>query len=256
MTKFNYYGSYSLFLRETKRFLKVYHQSIIAPIVNALIFLSIFTLAVGNSREQIHNVPYKDFAGYGLIIMVIIQNSFANTSSSLIMSKLLGYINDILMPPLDGEEIVLAYTLSATLRGLIIGGILTIILFFLIEFRIHNFFLLVYFVLMACSLLANLGTLSSQITENFDQNSTISSYIIVPLSFLSGTFYSIHDLPNWMKYVNLGNPFFYIIDGFRYSLIGESDGNIMFGMIYIFFLNFIVTLLVIKIFNSGWRIKS
>lgn len=255
MSRFNYFGTYILFVREVRRFLKVYHQTLIAPVVSALIFLSIFTLALGKTGREIHNIPYIDFAGYGLIIMTIIQNTFSNTSSSLIMSKVIGYVNDILMTPFDGEEIVVAYTLGATIRGLMVGAILAFVLSFIIEFRLHNIFLLIFYTLSACIFLANLGTLSALITENFDQNSAISSYIITPLSFLSGTFYSIENLPYWFKIINLINPFFYVIDGFRYSLIGESDGNIMFGMIYLTLINFIVISMTVRIFNSGWRLK-
>lgn len=244
-----------LSVREIRRFLKVYHQTLIAPSVSALIFLSIFTLALGGEDRRIHGIPYKDFAGYGLIIMTIIQNAFANTSSSLIMAKVIGYINDILMPPFDGEELVLAYTIGAIVRGLLVGIILTFALSFIIELRLYSIFHVCFYTLIACTLLANLGTLSALITNNFDQNSAISNYIIMPLSFLSGTFYSVHQLPSWIKTINLLNPFFYIIDGFRYSIIGVSDGSVYFGMFYLMSLNIIVIILAVKLINSGWKLK-
>jgi len=255
MKNFNIYGTYMLTAREVRRFLKVYHQTLIAPVVSALIFLSIFTLALGQTQRVIHNVPYLDFAGYGLIIMTIIQNSFSNTSSSLIMSKVIGYINDILMTPFTGKELVLAYTTGAMIRGIMVGILLTIVLSFIIELRIYSFIYLLFFVLVACIFLANLGTLSALITDNFDQNSAITSYVITPLSFLSGTFYSINDLPSWLKMVNLLNPFFYIIDGFRYSLIGECDGNILFGIPYLIILNIVIITITIRIFDTGWKLK-
>ncbi len=255
MSEFNWYGTYTLSIREIRRFLKVYHQTIIAPVISALIFLSIFSLALGSSEKMIHNIPYQDFAGYGLIIMTIIQNSFANTSSSLIMAKVIGYINDILMPPFEGKELIVAYNIGSICRGLLVGLLLTCILSFIIKLRLHDISLTIYYVLTATILLGNLGLLSSVITDNFDQNSAITSYIITPLSFLSGTFYSIHDLPSWIKLINLVNPFFYIIDGFRFSLIGYSDGNIMFGIFYLLSLNIILTFLIIKIIDSGWKLK-
>lgn len=256
MSGFNWYGTYILSIREIRRFLKVYHQTIIAPVISALIFLSIFSLALSDTNKMIYNIPYKDFAGYGLIIMTIIQNSFANSSSSLIMAKVIGYINDILMPPFEGKELVLAYNIGSISRGILVGLLLSFVLSFIIEFRLHNLALAIYYVLSAAILLGNLGLLSSLITDNFDQNSAISSYLITPLSFLSGTFYSIHQLPTWLKFINLVNPFFYIIDGFRFSLIGHSDGNIMIGVFYLLTLNILTIMLVIKIINSGWKLKA
>ena len=138
-SNFNYYGTFMLIKREIRRFLKVYHQTLIAPVVSALIFLSIFTLALGQTDRKIHDIPYKDFAGYGLIIMTIIQNSFANSSSSLIMARVLGYINDVLMTPFDGEELVTAYTIGSITRGVSVGLLLSFSLYFIIEFRIHTF---------------------------------------------------------------------------------------------------------------------
>lgn len=255
MKEFNYFGTYMLLKREVKRFLKVYHQTLISPVVSALIFLSIFTLAISNKNSEIHNIPYLDFAGYGLIIMTIIQNSFANPSSSLIMAKVIGYINDILMPPLDGEEVITAYALGGAIRGILVGIILTIVLAFIIEFRLHSLPLLIFYILSACILLSLLGIISSFVSDNFEQHSAVSSYLITPLSFLSGTFYSIHSLPLILKKFNLINPFFYLIDGFRYSLIGESDGNIYFGCVYLLFIIFATAFLAIKIFNSGWKLK-
>jgi len=252
----NWYGTYTLFIREVRRFLKVYHQTLIAPVVSALIFLSIFTLAIGEKEHKIHGIPYIDFVGYGLIIMTIIQNAFANTSSSLIMAKVLGYINDILMTPLGGIEIVLSYTLGAIVRGITVGIILASVLWFIIDFRLNSFGLLVFYVLSSCILLANLGIISSIITNNFDQNSVITNYIITPLSFLSGTFFSIHQLPNWLKIINLANPFFYIIDGFRYSLTGFSDGSVPIGMMILIITNVAMIILNVIVINSGWKLKQ
>jgi ABC-2 type transport system permease protein len=252
---FNYYGTYTLFIREVKRFLKVYHQTIIAPVVTALIFLSIFLLALGNINKKVHGVPYNEFAGYGLIIMTIIQNSFANSSSSLIMARVLGYVNDILMTPFNGIELVTAYTLGSVARGIIVGIVLSFVLSFIIDFKCHNIFIVMAYVLIACVLMANLGTLSSLLTDNFDKNSAITSYIITPLSFLSGTFYSIHDLPTWAKMINYVNPFFYIIDGFRFGLTGVSDSSVYFGLTYLLLLDFIVIFMTIRIIDSGWKLK-
>ncbi|MDX1916649.1 MAG: ABC transporter permease [Rickettsiaceae bacterium] len=256
MNHFNSYGTYVLIIREVRRFLKVYNQTIIAPVVTALIFLSIFALAIGDSAKTIHGIPFIDFIGYGLIIMSIVQNSFANSSSSLIMARVLGYVTDILMTPFGGLELLCAYIAGSLVRSLVVASLLTILLSFVIELRLHSTFLLIYYVLIASIFMSVIGVLSALLTDNFDQNSAITSYIITPLSFLSGTFYSIESLPTWLKYINLVNPFFYIIDGFRYCLIGSSDGNIIFGELYLLLLTFIATTFAARLIDSGWKLKQ
>ncbi len=253
---FNYYGTYILITREVKRFLKVYNQTIIAPIITASMYLAMFALALGDLNKKIHGIDFIDFVGYGLIIMTIIQNSFANSSSSLIMARVLGYVNDILMTPFDGIELVCAYTIGSMIRGIIVGLILTIVLAFVIHIKVHNSLLLIFFVLIASSFMSVLGTLSALLTDSFDQNSAITSYIITPMSFLSGTFYSIDSLPGYLKWICAYNPFFYIIDGFRYSLTGVADGNIMTGVLYLSILTIFVTYITVKIIDSGWKLKA
>jgi ABC-2 type transport system permease protein len=254
--KLNFYGVYTLLIREIRRFLKVYHQTIIAPVISALIFLSIFLLALGDIKKTVNDIPYIEFAGYGLIIMTIIQNSFANSASTLIMARVLGYVNDILMTPFNGIELVISYTLGSLARGIIVGLTLSFFLSFLIDFRCYNIFIVISYVIIACVLMSNLGTLSALLTDNFDQNSAISSYIITPLSFLSGTFYSINELPTWAKSLNYINPFFYIIDGFRFGLTGAGDSTIAIGLPYLIILDIAIIILTIKIIDSGWKLKS
>lgn len=252
----NWYGAKTLYIREIKRFLKVYHQTLIAPVVSALIFLSVFVLALGNQATEIHGIKFINFMGYGLIIMTMMQSSFTNTSSSLIMSKVIGYINDILMPPFSGFEIVLAYTGGAITRGIIIGLIVGISLMPFVDFLPHSYILLIYYSFLTCFILGLLGIISAIFTNTFDKNSAISSYIITPLSFLSGTFYSIDKLPASIRALNDFNPFYYMIDGFRYSLTGYTHGSILYGTVILTILSILLFFTTVKLFDSGWRLKE
>jgi ABC-2 type transport system permease protein len=256
MEPINWYGTYSLTLREVKRFIRVYNQTLITPAISALIFLAVFALAVGAKRHEINGIKFINFMGYGLIIMSIVQNAFGNSSSSLIMSKIIGYISDILTPPLGSKEIIIAFTIGAVLRGLMVGIIVTISLIPFVEFTLYHPLLLAFYILASCTLLGKLGILSGMIANSFDQHSAITSYLITPLSFLSGTFYSVKDLPQILQQINFLNPFFYMIDGFRYCLTNKADGNIIVGICFLVISNIIIYLMLEKLIDKGWRIKN
>ncbi len=256
MEKINWFGAYTLTLREVKRFMRVYNQTLLTPVISALIFLAVFSLSIGPGREAINNIKFINFMGYGLIAMSIIQNAFANSSSSFIMSKMLGYINDILLPPLGSTEIILAFTLGSVVRGVIVGIAVTISLLPFVEFTLHHPILLVVYVLTSCNLLGQMGLLSGLFSNSFDQHSAITSYLITPLSFLSGTFYSVSALPLIFQKINLINPFFYMIDGFRYCLTNYADGNIYGGLVFLITGNFVMYAVLYHLLNKGWRIKS
>ena len=256
MEPINWYGTYSLTLREVKRFIRVYNQTLITPAISALIFLAVFALAVGAKRHEINGIKFINFIGYGLIIMSIVQNAFGNSSSSLIMSKIIGYISDILTPPLGSKEIIIAFTIGAVLRGLMVGIIVTISLIPFVEFNLYHPLLLAFYILASCTLLGKLGILSGMIANSFDQHSAITSYLITPLSFLSGTFYSVKDLPQILQQINFLNPFFYMIDGFRYCLTNKADGNVIVGICFLVISNIIIYLMLEKLIDKGWRIKN
>jgi len=256
MEAINWYGTYTLTLREVKRFLRVYNQTLITPAISSLIFLAVFVLAVGNRRQEIDGIKFINFMGYGLIIMSIVQNAFANSSSSFIMSKIIGYISDILTPPLGSKEIIFAFTIGAVLRGILVGIIVTLALTPFVEFTLYHPFLLIFYILASCTLLGKFGILSGLIANSFDQHSAVTNYIIMPLSFLSGTFYSVKDLPAILQQINILNPFFYMIDGFRYCLTNKADGNIMVGIIFLAVSNMIMYFVLEKLLDKGWRIKG
>ena len=252
----NWYGAYMLTIRETLRFLRVYHQTIIAPIVSAMIFLSIFYLSIGSHKPNINNIPFLDFMGYGIIMMSMIQNAFANSSSSLIMSKVLGYIIDLIMPPLRGIEIVIAYSIGSVIRAVMVGVGVTIAMIPFVNFHIYHPVLLVFFVLASCVFMAKLGIVAGLISNSFDQMAALTNYVIMPLSFLSGTFYSVKSLPWFLQYVNHVNPFFYIIDGFRYCFTDVSDSNITLGISMLTVSNIILFYITTYLINIGWRLKG
>lgn len=256
MEQINWQGTYTLTQREVRRFLRVYNQTILTPIVSSLIFLAVFVLAIGAHRPDIYGIKFINFMGYGLIIMSIIQQSFANSSSSFIMSKIIGYISDILTPPLGGTEIIIAFTVGATLRGILVGITVSIALSPFIDYTMHHPFLLAFYVIASCTLLGKLGILSGLIANSFDQHSAITSYLITPLSFLSGTFYSVQSLPAIFQQINMFNPFFYIVDGFRYCITDHADGSIIAGSSFLVIANITLYFVLTKLIDKGWRIKS
>ena len=254
--KINWYGAYTLTEREVRRFLRVYNQTILTPVVSALIFLAVFVLAIGSHKSDVAGIKFINFMGYGLIALSFTQNAFANSSSSFIMSKMLGYISDILTPPLGSTEIIIAFTVGAVVRGVLVAIAVAIALAPFIDYTLTHPLLLIFYVLASCTLLGKLGILCGLISNSFDQHSAITSYLITPLSFLSGTFYSVSALPVIFQKINLINPFFYIIDGFRYCITGHADGNILAGVLFLMISNGIMYFVLIKLIDKGWRIKT
>ena len=254
--KINWYGAYNLTRREIYRFIKVYNQSVISPAISALIFLVVFVLALADADKEIAGIKFVNFMGYGLIIMSIVQNSFANSASSFIMAKMMGYIIDVLIPPIGAVEVIFAFCVGAILRGLLVGFAVAIVLIPFVDFTFYHPYLLIFFVISSCALLGQLGIIVGMMSKSFDHFGAVTSYIVTPLSFLSGTFYSVESLPIFFKMINYFNPFFYMIDGFRYSLTNHADSNILFGMLLLIVSNIIIFFLLLNLLNSGWRIKN
>ena len=252
----NWFGCYSLLKKELYRFCKVYHQTIFSPVVNILLFLTVFSLSVGNHLTSIGHVSFNVFVASGLIMMAAMQNSFANSSSSFVMSKVMGHIVDYIIPPLNAWEIIIAFTIGAILRGLAVAIVSFITISLFIKLNIFNFYLLAFYLVFACSFLGMMGILCGLIANSFDQMSAVTSYLITPLTFLSGTFYSISSLPAFWQKVAHYNPFFQMIDGFRYSLTGFSDGNIAFGACYLVLINIILITTLYFLIKKGYGIKQ
>ena len=252
----SFYTCWTLFKKESWRFLKVYNQTLFAPIVNILLLLAIFSLAVGNKYSFNGNVSFAYFMSCGLIMMAAMQNAFANSSSSFVMGKVLGHIIDYLIPPISYKEILIAMMCGAILRGLLVGLLAYIGISFFVDLEIKFFSLMLFYLVASTCFLALLGILCGIFSESFDQMSAITSYIITPLTFLSGTFYSINNLPEFWYYVSKFNPFFYMIDGFRFAMSGYSDGLIEVGVTYVIAINVILYLVILKLLKVGYRIKN
>lgn len=255
-SRINWFGAFTLLNKEVRRFLKVYHQTLFSPVINIVLFLAVFSLSVGHQVNEINGIPFSIFMSAGLIMMAAMQNAFANSSSSFVMGKVMGHIIDYLIPPLGAFELLFAFTCGAILRGICVAivAFLTILIFVPLSF--YSIPHAIFYLLFACMFLGLLGVLCGVVSETFDHMSAMTSYIITPLTFLSGTFYSTNSLPEFWRNISHFNPFFYMIDGFRFSLTGKSDGDLLTGMIYIVSINLILGFVIYLMIKKGYRIKS
>ena len=252
----NWIGTWTLFKKEILRFLAVWIQTIFSPIITSLLFLLVLTLAIGNEREDVLGVPFIIFLAPGLIAMQVIQQAFSHSASSFMIKKIDGSIVDVLYAPLSAGEVTTAIILSAVTRSLIIAVISVIIFYFIINIQIQKIGFLIIFTLLSSLILGAVGMIAGLWAEKFDHMATVTNFIIVPLSFLSGTFYTIDKLPYFLQIVSKVNPFFYMIDGFRYSFIGKADGSIFIGIIYLTSLSIIIGFLSYLLFKNGYKIRT
>lgn len=252
----NLIGIQTLCKREIWRFLKVWNQTIIAPVVTTLLFLAVLVLAMGGQERVVDGLPYSQFVAPGLVMMAVVQNAFANTSSSLMLAKIQGVIIDFLMPPLTGSEVVFSLLVGGVVRGLMVGIVVIASVYAFVPFTLHHAGIGLFHVVAASSMLALMGILTGIWSQSFDQLSAITNYVITPLAFLSGTFYSIHHLPEFWRGICHYNPFFYMIDGFRYAMTGYSDGGMMTGVVVMVSMNIILWFVTAWLFNKGTRLKS
>lgn len=219
----NWRGCYTLWRKEVWRFLKVTVQTLLTPVVTALLYLLIFTHLLEERLEVYPGVAYGAFLIPGLIMMTMIQNAFANSSSSLIQSKMVGNLVFLLLAPISALEFYVAFVAAAVLRGLLVGlGVYLVSLLF-VDLPLAEPALVLTFAVLGSALLGALGLIAGVWAEKFEQLAAFQNFVILPLSFLSGVFYSIHSLPGIWQDVSRFNPFFYMIDGFRYGFLGVSD---------------------------------
>lgn len=256
MSNVNWVGLATLYKRETWRFLKVWNQTITAPMITTLLFLAILTLAMGAHERTIDGLPYDLFIAPGLIMMAVVQNAFANTSSSLMLQKFQGVINDLLMPPLSAGEITFSMVMGGVSRGVLVGLSVGIAMWFFVPFNVAHIGWAVFFIVASSMMLALLGLIVGIYSQTFDHMTAATNYVITPLSFLSGTFYSIHDLPQIFQQISHANPFFYMIDGFRYSIINYSDTDPMIGVWVLLGTNIALWYAAYSMIKRGYRLKS
>ncbi|MFL2676649.1 MAG: multidrug ABC transporter permease [alpha proteobacterium MED-G10] len=253
---FNWIGFYTLYSKEVRRFLNVFAQTVLAPAITTLLFYIIFTISVDRSYLSTESFTFSQFLAPGLVCMSIMQNAFANTSSSILISKVQGNIVDVLMPPLSEYELTFSYSLGGVTRGLLVGLSVSIVIYLIVPIQITNLFIIIYFALFSSLLLSLLGILCGIWAKKFDHMASVTNFIILPLTFLSGTFYSIERLPEDWRFFAYLNPFFYIIDGFRYGFVGVSDSNISLGIFILAMANLIFLILTIYIFKKGYGLRN
>ena len=252
----NWVGAYTLYLKETLRFLTVFGQTIVGPVVTSILFLLVLSLALGNERPNVLGVTFIEFLAPGLIAMQIVQQAFSHSSSSLLMGKMMGTIVDLIGAPLSAAEVTIAVILAAVTRALMISVISIIIFSFFIDIKINNYLIFFSYLFLSGIIMGSAGFIAGLWAEKFDHMATATNFIIVPLSFLSGTFYSIERLPNILNTLSQYNPFFHMIDGFRYSFINNMDGSIKFSLIYLIILSILVWFIAYKLYKKGYNIKS
>ncbi len=251
----NWRGLWTLYLKEVRRFLNVFTQTVLAPMITSLLFLAIFTLALGRGDLNFGNVPYPLFLAPGLIMMTMIQNSFANTSSSILISKVQGNIVDVLMPPLSASELTIGFAAGGISRGVVVGLSAGLGMWIFVPLEFHNPLAILYFGVMASMMLALFGMIGGIWAEKFDHIAAVTNFVIVPFSFLSGTFYSISRLPDEWLFVAHLNPFFYLIDGFRYGFIGHHDSSLLVGALTVAGVNLALWLVVHRMISRGYNLK-
>ena len=251
----NWYGAWTLYTREVKRFLKIWAQTVLGPMMTTLLFLAVFNLAIGGADRSVAGIPFLKFLAPGLIIMAMMQNAFANTSSSIMMAKVQGTIIDLLMTPLGATELCMGYIAGGVTRGLVAGSVLvTAVQPFVLTTPAHFGFIL-FHAIAACVMMALLGLLGGLWAEKFDHMSAVTNFVIMPLTFLSGTFYSVERLPELFYNISQFNPFFYAIDGFRYGFIGHADSNLMVGAVVLLVIDGALWILCYQLLARGYQIK-
>lgn len=259
----NWLGLRTLYMKEVRRFFKVQTQTIWAPAITTLLFLVIFTLAMGRGDRQVLGVNFATFVAPGLIVMGMMQNAFANASFSFLTGKLQGTIVDFLMPPLSEGELMLAMIAAAVTRAVLVGLALALMMAFWpnVSLAMAHPWAVAWFGLMGAIFLSFLGLLSSIWAEKFDHNAAVTNFVIAPLSLLSGTFYVIDNLAPAFQAISRANPFFYVISGFRFGFLGQSDIGatnmaVLHGAIGLGVMNLALGAITYAVLRSGWKLKS
>jgi ABC-2 type transport system permease protein len=252
----NWQGLWTLYLREVRRFLKVSMQTLFAPVVTTLIFLMIFLLAMNGQSRVVGNVPFLQFLAPGLVMMSITQNAFANTTSSIMIMKMQGNIVDLLMPPINAWELTWGFALGGLTRGMMVGAVVTAAMAIFVHVEIASIWAALFFAAAASLLLSVLGIIGAIWADKYDHLAAVTNFIITPLSFLSGTFYSIEQLPPTWHTVALCNPFFYMIDGFRYGLTGQTEAPLWAGVLFLTAINVALLYLAYLMIDRGYKLKA
>ena len=254
----NWGGLKTLYIKEVSRFFKVQLQTVWGPAVTTMLFLVIFTVALGREGRTVLGHPFADFLAPGLIVMAMLQNSFANSSFSLLVGKIQGTIVDYLMPPLSTGELIAGLVGAAVTRAFLVGGAVWLVMLLWpgVSVELRHPLAALWFGLMGALMLAFFGVLTSIWAEKFDHAAMITNFVVAPLSLLSGTFYSVDQLAPAFQAISHANPFFYVISGFRYGFLGEADSPLLFGAGGLLAINVALWALCYALLRSGWKIKN
>lgn len=249
-------GPWTLLKKELLRFWRVVFQTVAAPVITALLYLLIFSHVLESHVQVYEGVPYTAFLIPGLMMMSILQNAFANSSSSLIQSKVMGNIVFILLTPLTHIEFFLAFLIAAIVRGLVVGLCIYLVAIWFVDLTVSNLGWIIAFALLGSALLGTFGIIAGIWADRFDQMAAFQNFIIMPLTFLSGVFYSIHSLPPFWQKLSQLNPFFYMIDGFRYGFFGQGDVHPGLSLMIVGGSFLVLALVTLKMLKSGYKLRS
>ncbi|MGE4314475.1 MAG: ABC transporter permease [Pseudobdellovibrionaceae bacterium] len=254
--RFNWIGLYTFVRKEVARFLAVYMQTLVAPVITMALYYVVFALALGGQGREVLGLNFMNFLAPGLIIMTMSQNAFANTSSSIVIAKVQGNIVDILMPPLSALEIYLGYILGSVIRALMIGFLSYAVLWTFTDEGLYNALYLVLFGILGAMMLGTLGLIGGIWSDKFDHIAAVTNFVITPLAFLSGTFYSLEALPSFWKLLANLNPFFHMINGFRYGATGVTEAIIPVSILFLVIVNAALSWVAWKMLVTGYKLKS
>lgn len=249
-------GPWTLLKKELLRFWRVAFQTVAAPVITALLYLLIFSHVLEGHVQVYEGVPYTAFLIPGLIMMSVLQNAFANSSSSLIQSKVMGNIVFVLLTPLSHLEFFVAFLVAAIIRGLVVGICIYLGAMWFVDLNVVHPWLILAFVLLGSALLGTFGIIAGIWADRFDQMAAFQNFIIMPLSFLSGVFYSIHSLPPFWQKVSQLNPFFYMIDGFRYGFFGKGDVSPLISLSIVGASFLVLAWITLKMLKSGYKLRA
>jgi ABC-2 type transport system permease protein len=249
-------GFLALAGRETRRFLKVWAQTLGAPVVTTLLFLAIFVLALGETKKEIGGIPYLDFLGAGLVVMAMAQNAFANSSSSIVIMKVQGNIVDIVMAPLPPWALLGGLVAGAALRGLAVAAAVLLAMWPIVHFPLPDPLAAFAFAALGSAMMAILGVLAGLWAQKFDQLATITNFVVTPLAFLSGTFYSVARLPEPVLTIAHADPLFWMIDGVRYGLAGHAEGDARLGLLGLALVTAALWAWALSLVRKGWRLRA
>jgi ABC-2 type transport system permease protein len=227
----NWLGFWTLYMKEVRRFAKIPMQTLLAPVMSSLLYVLVFAVATAGARAPVHGVNFTEFVAPGLVMMTVLNNAFANSSSSILQAKMMGLSGDFLTPPLSAIEQAAAFVLGAATRGVVVGLVTLLAVWPFAHTQFVHPWAVVWFMLAASMLMAELGVLGGLWSEKWDHMAMVQNFVVMPLTFLSGTFYVTDRLPSPFREISHFNPFFYLIDGFRYGFIGIADGSLVAGVV-------------------------